>query len=99
LGLADGSQGAQSVSPVFLEKHHQDWDSYLSPSYLVDQMWHVHILDVVNYCHDMMLLCGHVVGHNPDGASDIEAKRARDLKTHEGLEEHLNGGMMKRYGT
>ena len=50
-----------------LKKEHKDWNAtILSPSYLVDQMWHQHILDVVNYTHDMMLLCGHVVGHNPD---------------------------------
>jgi hypothetical protein len=54
-------------------------------------MWHLHILDVVNYCHDMMMLCGHVVGHNPDGALDIEAKRERDSKTRDGLEEHFEG--------
>jgi len=45
-----------------LKKEHKDWDAtILSPSYLVDQMWHQHILDVVNYTHNMMLLCGHVV--------------------------------------
>eukprot|EP00804_Cyclotella_cryptica_P010466 CCRYP_012295-RA/>CCRYP_012295-RA protein AED:0.34 eAED:0.34 QI:0/-1/0/1/-1/1/1/0/305 len=51
-------------------------------------MWHQHILDVVNYCHDMMLLCGHVVGHNPDVALDVEGKKTRDKRTREALEEH-----------
>ena len=44
-------------------------------------MWHCHILDVVNYCHDMMLLCGRLVGHNPDGALDHAAKQRRDVIT------------------
>lgn len=77
---------------LFLKKIHKDWDAaILSPSHLVDQMWHQHILDVVNYCHDMMLLCGHVVGHNPDGAADVDGKRVRDAATREGLEEHFEG--------
>jgi len=67
---------------ITLKKNHQDWNAEkLSPCYLVDQMWHCHILDVVNYCHDMMLLCGHVVGHNPDGALDYASKKKRDETT------------------
>ena len=70
-----------------LKKLRKDWDAtILSPSYLVDQMWHQHILDVVNYNHDMMLLCGHVVGHNPDGALDGK-KAERDEATRHALEE------------
>ncbi len=46
-----------------LKKEMKDWDAKaLSPCYLVEQMWHCHASDVVNYCHDMMLPCGHVVG-------------------------------------
>ena len=75
---------------LFLKKHYEDWDAtQLSPSYLIDQMWHQHILDVTNYCHDMMLLCGHVVGHNPDAALDFEGKKIRDINTRDGLEEHF----------
>eukprot|EP00956_Cyclotella_meneghiniana_P017513 scaffold28630_cov49-Cyclotella_meneghiniana.AAC.2 len=54
-------------------------------------MWHQHILDIENYYHDMILLCGHVIGHNPDGALDIEGKRARDEKTRQSLIEHFDG--------
>jgi len=73
-----------------LKKEHKDWNAtILSPSYLVDQMWHQHILDVVNYTHDMMLLCGHVVGHNPDGALDLQQKTERDETTHKALEERF----------
>ena len=75
---------------IVLKKNLQDWDAeVLSPCYLVDQMWHCHILDVVNYCHDMMLLCGHVVGHNPDGAFDAVGKQKRDDTTRASLEEHF----------
>jgi len=73
-----------------LKKEHKDWDAtILSPSYLVDQMWHQHILDVVNYTHDMMLLCGHVVGHNPDGALNLQKKAERDETTHIALEKRF----------
>jgi small ubiquitin-related modifier len=72
---------------ITLKKEAQDWDAQiLSPCYLVDQMWQCHILDVVNYCHDMMLLCGRVVGHDPDGALDYEAKQKRDETTRELLQ-------------
>jgi len=75
---------------IVLKKNHQDWSAeILSPCYLVDQMWHCHILDVVNYCHDMMLLCGHVVGHNPDGALDAVGKQKRDETTRASLEDHF----------
>ena len=69
-----------------LKQATQDWDATrLSPPLLVDKMWHAHILDVVNYVHDMMLLCGHVVGHNPDGALDEEAKAERIQATRAAL--------------
>jgi hypothetical protein len=75
---------------IILKKKYQDWNAeILSPCYLVDQMWHCHILDVVNYCHDMMLLCGHVVGHNPDGALDSAAKQKRDDTTRKLLQQHF----------
>ncbi len=75
---------------ITLKKESQDWDAkILSPCYLVDQMWHCHILDVVNYCHDMMLLCGRLVGHDPDGALDYEAKQRRDETTRELLQERF----------
>ena len=73
-----------------LKKEHKDWNAtILSPSYLVDQMWHQHILDAVNYTHDMMLLCGHFVGHNPDGALDVQKKAKRDKTTHAALEKRF----------
>jgi len=73
-----------------LKKEHKDWNAtILSPSYLVDQMWHQHILDAVNYTHDMMLLCGHFVGHNPDGALNLRKKAERDKATQIALEKRF----------
>ena len=75
---------------IILKKELKDWDAkILSPCQLVDQMWHCHILDVVNYCHDMMLLCGYVVGHNPDGALDHVAKQERDEATRASLKDRF----------
>lgn len=52
-------------------------------------MWHQHILDVTNYVHDTILLCGHVVGHNPDGGAISEnsvlERAARRKTTREAL--------------
>jgi hypothetical protein len=70
-----------------LKKETKDWNAnILSPCYLVDQMWQSHILDVVNYCHDMMLLCGHVIGYNPDRTLNHVEKQRRDETTHKLLE-------------
>ena len=68
-----------------LKTEHEDWDAtVLSPCPLVDQMWQQHVLDVVNYCHDTMLLCGRVAGHDPDGAASGKAER--DEATRRALE-------------
>jgi hypothetical protein len=75
---------------IFHKKEAKDWDATIvSPCSLVDQMWHCHILDVVNYYHDMILLCGRVVGHDPDGALDHKAKQQRDKNTRDLLQQHF----------
>ncbi|CAJ1961293.1 unnamed protein product [Cylindrotheca closterium] len=75
-----------------LKKDFEDWDATkLSPSYLVDRMWHQHILDIGNYCHDMVMLCGRVVLHNPDGALEIQAKKTRDEK--------IRSELLKKFGS
>ena len=79
-----------------LKKVYQDWNAkILSPSYLVDQMWHQHILDIHNYYYDMMLLCGQIVGHNPDGAAldRDNAKAQRDRFTQQALRRHFSGSI------
>ena len=75
---------------LWLKKEYNDWDAtLLSPSVLVDRMWHEHILDVQNYCHDMMLLCGRLVGHNPDGMCEEDERSKRRENTKERLETHF----------
>ena len=39
----------------------------------------------------MLLLCGHFVGHNPDGGLDIVAKIKRDRFTRECLRQTFGG--------
>ncbi len=64
-----------------------DWDAtLLSPSPSVEEMWRLHILDNTNHCHDMMLLCGHVVGLNPDDVSDKKGMEERRFATKTALE-------------
>ncbi|KAL3937846.1 MAG: hypothetical protein SGBAC_007127 [Bacillariaceae sp.] len=74
-----------------LKKDFEDWDAKtLFAAKLVDQMWQEHILDLGNYCHDMMMLCGRVVLRNPDGALGIDEKITREKKTRSAL--------MKKFG-
>eukprot|EP00751_Fragilariopsis_kerguelensis_P029721 CAMPEP_0170906834 /NCGR_PEP_ID=MMETSP0735-20130129/926_1 /TAXON_ID=186038 /ORGANISM="Fragilariopsis kerguelensis, Strain L26-C5" /LENGTH=293 /DNA_ID=CAMNT_0011302803 /DNA_START=104 /DNA_END=982 /DNA_ORIENTATION=+ len=81
---------------LMLKKHFQDWDAtILSPSGPVDQMWHQHLLDVTHYCHDTKLLCGHVVGHNPDGALDHTMKTRRTKTTRDALAELFGSDYVK----
>jgi small ubiquitin-related modifier len=75
---------------LVLKKIKEDWNAeILSPSAEVDLMWHQHILDVVNYSHDCMLLCGHVIGHNPDGGLNDSARAERRRVTQAALTEHF----------
>jgi hypothetical protein len=60
----------------------EDWDAeILSPPLPIDQMWHQHILDVKNCVADCMLLCGNLVGHNPDGGFDGSDRVSRIRST------------------
>ena len=73
-----------------LKKDLCDWDhKILSPSIPVDKMWHMHILDVANYIKDCELLCGRLVGHNPDGMLDAEARNRRVETTRHILQNQL----------
>jgi hypothetical protein len=78
----------------------EDWNAeLLSPSAAVDRMWHQHVLDSVNYVHDCQLLCGRFVGHNPDGALDKKARKARLAVTKEALLECYGEGEVDRSPT
>jgi hypothetical protein len=65
-----------------LKKILEDWDAkILTPSPPVNQMWHQHILDVANYCHDCLLICGRVVGNDPDSSLDEWALEKKTVAT------------------
>lgn len=65
-----------------LKKILEDWDAkILTPSAPVYQIWHQHMLDVTNYCHDCLLICGRVVGNDPDAALDEWAQEKRITAT------------------
>ena len=66
----------------------KDWScrSLVAPHY-VELMWRVHRADVVSYCHDCMLLMGHVLGSNLLGEdSGYPRRQAFTLQT---LREHV----------
>lgn len=76
---------------LYIKEKKKDWNAVLlSPSIDVEGMWHQHILDVNNYIHDCMLLCGHVLGHNPDNMlyDNIAKKGCRYSRTKLALEEY-----------
>ena len=51
----------------FLLEHYLEPDTDLRPSKLVDQVWHVHILDTQKYLEDCNWLFGYLVHHFPYG--------------------------------
>jgi hypothetical protein len=68
---------------LILTKQHQDWEaSIFAPSRQVHQMWRQHVLDIGNYYHDMVLLCGgKLVLYNPDENLDHQTKKSREERT------------------
>jgi hypothetical protein len=63
---------------MVLKVKHKDWSAtILSPPEEIDFMWHQHILDVENYIHACWEYCGHLIGHDPDGALDRVARQKR----------------------
>lgn len=65
----------------------QDWDGkQLEPSKEINRLWQQHILDVVNYLYDCILLCGRVFAHLPDADDDIFERSQRRRNTKEALE-------------
>jgi small ubiquitin-related modifier len=67
---------------MVLKVQHEDWSaSILSPPEEIDFMWHQHILDVQNYVTACTEYCGHLIGHDPDGALDGVARQKRIATT------------------
>jgi small ubiquitin-related modifier len=67
---------------MVLKVQHEDWSAtILSPPEEIDFMWHQHILDVQNYVRACTEYCGHLIGHDPDGALDRVARQKRIATT------------------
>ncbi len=56
----------------------------LSPPPLIDQVWHLHLLDTRSYQHDLNVLCERLkiapaifIHHEPDGALDAQKREQR----------------------
>jgi small ubiquitin-related modifier len=70
----------------------EDWNAtILSPSSLVDQMWHQHILDTLHYEKYCQSVCGRMIHHDPDGGVDVAAREARLRTTHLTLKARFEG--------
>ena len=70
-------QGYQQF--IKLKLLQEDWDAaILSPSLIVDKVWHEHLLDNKHYNKACMDYCGgEIIGHNPDGGLDPVARKDR----------------------
>jgi ubiquitin len=70
----------------------------LSPSPLVDSMWHLHIIDTKRYSEDCGRLLGNsslnlLIHHNPDGGLDEGARAQRILDTIDAYKNFFSGEM------
>ena len=65
-----------------LKAEHEDWDAKkLSPPPLVDEVWHLHVLDTQAYGPAMRKAFGRIVHHDPDGDKDADARAERIVAT------------------
>lgn len=66
-----------------LKRQLEDWDAkLLSPSLMIDKVWHQHILEVGHYVKACRQYTGgHLIDHDPDGGLDVEARKARIRST------------------
>ena len=56
----------------------EDWDAdKLSPSLIIDQVWHAHIFDTKSYARACDAYAGHMIHHNPDGGLNQEERSER----------------------
>ena len=62
-----------------LKKLHEDWNATkLSPSIVIGQVWHMHMLDPRHYSNACQEYCdGEIIGHDPEGALDEETRKLR----------------------
>ena len=89
LGLKDREAKSALVAyKKFLElkAEHEDWDATkLSPPPLIDEVWHLHVLDTQAYGPAMRKAFGRIVHHDPDGDEDADARAERIVATRAAL--------------
>ena len=49
----------------------------LSPTPLIDEVWHLHVLDTQKYANDCVDFCGAVIHHDVDGDIDVIKREIR----------------------
>eukprot|EP00112_Aurelia_sp_Birch-Aquarium-sp1_P019159 Seg4688.1 transcript_id=Seg4688.1/GoldUCD/mRNA.D3Y31 product=Polyubiquitin protein_id=Seg4688.1/GoldUCD/D3Y31 len=49
----------------------------LSPTPLIDEVWHLHVLDTQRYANDCVDFCGEVIHHDIDGDKDAFKREIR----------------------
>jgi hypothetical protein len=53
----------------------------LSPSVIIDQIWHLHVLDTKRYEAECKMICGSMLHRKPDGDADNVQKQIRRQNT------------------
>ena len=68
----------------------KDWNALLlSPSLMVDQIWHLHVLDTKVYSRACLQLCDEIIHHDPDGDVDEGKRKLRVQRTKETFMDHF----------
>lgn len=73
-----------------LKFYKQDFNAeQLSPSTMIDEIWHLHVLDTKNYAADCIDLFGAIIHHDPLGDQNKELRDKRYNKTIKMYEPHF----------
>jgi hypothetical protein len=60
----------------------------LSPSVIIDEVWHIHLLDIENYIEVCLSIFGKVLGHYPENAFETQNKE-RQLRRERTYEAYI----------
>ncbi|KAH8060116.1 small ubiquitin-related modifier protein [Aureococcus anophagefferens] len=104
LARATGTKALKAKKVLFaykqflvLKAEGDDFDATkLSPPSLVDEMWHLHLLDTRRYQPQCLRAFGRVMHHDPDGGVDAAARAARIGSTHVALTNRFGTTFDKR---
>jgi len=82
---------------LVLKAEGDDFDATkLSPPPLVDEMWHLHVLDTKRYQRQCLQAFDRVIHHDPDGGADAVARATRIGSTHLALTKRFGNSFSKR---